>query len=100
VLLWHGIDAMFEAPLYTGLVVLPLGIIGLGAAMLGTPGYGKRLGMPTVALGVVGLAAATAVGVPAMAALGVLALIGFHLTAGWKTHRQARTPHPRMVAGA
>lgn len=99
-LLWHGIDAMFEAPLYTGLVVLPLGIIGLGAAMLGTPDYGKRLGMPTVALGVVGLAAATAVGVPAMAALGVLALIGFHLTAGWKTHRQARTPHPRMVAGA
>lgn len=101
-LVWHGIDAMFDALLYTGLVIPPLGLIALVAAMLGTPGYGTRLGMPTVAFGVVGLAAATAVlvGVPAMAALGVLALTGFHLAVGWKTHRHARTPHPRMTAGA
>jgi hypothetical protein len=82
---------MFDALLFTGLVILPLGLIGLGVAMLGAPGYGTRLGTTTVGLGVVGLAAATAVlvGVPAMGAVGVLTLIGFHLTAGWKTHRQA-----------
>ena len=47
------------------------------------------------------LAAATAalVGVPAMGAVGVFALIGFHLTLGWKTHRLARAPHSRMFAG-
>jgi hypothetical protein len=101
-LLWHGIEAMFDALLFTGLVIVPLGLVALGVAMLGAPGYGTCIGRTTVALGVTGLTAATAVlvGVPAMGALGVFALIGFHLTAGWKTHRLARTPHPRMVAGA
>lgn len=102
VLVWHGIDAIFNALLYTGLVILLLGLIALGKAMLAAPGYGSHFGMPTVAFGVVGLAAATAVlvGVTDMAFLCVFALIGFHLSAGWKTHRLARAPHPRMVAGA
>lgn len=89
VLLWHGIEAVFDALLFTGLVVLPLGLIALGTAMLGAPAYGKRVAGTTVALGVVGLAAATAVlvGVPAMGAVGVLVLIAFHLALGWRTHR-------------
>ncbi len=93
-LVWHGIVATFEALLYTGLVVLPLGLIALGKAMFAAAGYGPRIGGTTVALGV-GLAAATAVlvGVTDMAAVGVFALIGFHLSAGWKTHRLARAPH-------
>jgi vacuolar-type H+-ATPase subunit I/STV1 len=101
-LVWHGIEAMFDALLFTGLVILPLGLIALGAAMLGAPGYGKRMGRTTVALGVAGLAAATAVlvGVPSMAAVGVFALIGFHLTLGWKTHKLARAPHSRTLADA
>lgn len=55
----------------------------------------------TVTLGVTGLAAATAVlvGVPAMGAVGVFALIGFHFTLGWKTHKVARAPHSRMFGG-
>jgi hypothetical protein len=96
VLLWHGIEAMFEALLFTGLVILPLGLIALGTAMLGAPGYGTRISRTTVALGVTGLAAATAVvaGAPGIiVAVGVFALIGFHLAAGWKTHRLARAPH-------
>ena len=101
VLVWHGIEAMFDALLFTGLVILPLGLIALGTAMLGAPDYGKRIGGTTVTLGVTGLAAATAVlvGVPAMGAVGVFALIGFHLTLVWKTHRLARAPHSRMFAG-
>jgi hypothetical protein len=96
VLVWHGIQAVFDALLFTGLVIVPLGLVALGSAMLGAPGYGTRIGRTTVALGVSGLAAATAVviGVPAMGAVGVFALIGFHLTAGWKTHRLARAPQP------
>ena len=45
------------------------------------------------------LFAAALVGVPAMGAVGVFALIGFHLTLGWKTDRLARAPHSRMFAG-
>ena len=102
VLLWHGIEAMFDALLYTGLVIVPLGLIALGTAMLSAPDFGKRIGRTTVALGVAGLGAATAVlvGVPAMAAVGVFALMGFHLTLGWKTHRLARAPRSAMLAAA
>jgi hypothetical protein len=101
VLVWHGIEGMFDALLFTGLVILPLGLIALGTAMLGAPDYGKRIGRTTVALGAAGLAAAAAflVGVPAMGAVGMFGLIGFHLTLVWKTHRLARAPHSRMFAG-
>jgi hypothetical protein len=47
-----------------------------------------------VAFGVVGLAAATVMLIDplsAVAALGVFALIGFHLVAGWKTYRISTT---------
>jgi hypothetical protein len=79
-----------------------LGLVALGRTMIGAQGYGKRISRTTIALGVVGLAAATAVvvGVTDLAAVGVFALIGFHLSAGWKAHRLARAPHPRMVTGA
>ena len=47
-----------------------------------------------MALGVLGLAAATVMLIDplsAAAALGVFALIGFHLVAGWKTYRLSTT---------
>jgi Domain of unknown function (DUF4386) len=108
VLLWHGIEAMFEALLYTGLVILPLGLIALGRAMFGAPGYGPRLGGTTLALGAAGLAAATAVlaGATDMAAVGIFALIGFHLLLGRRTLKLAKAPrsrtapHARTAAGA
>ena len=102
VLLWHGIEAVFDALLFTGLVILPLGLFGLAVAMRGAPEYGRRMATSTVALGVAGLAAAGAVlvGVPDMAAVGVFALIGFHLTLGWKTLKLARAPYTKALAGA
>jgi hypothetical protein len=102
VLLWHGIEAVFDALLYTGLVIVPLGLMALGVAMLGTPEYGRRIGKSTVALGVAGLAAAAAVlvGVPDMAAVGVLLLLAFHLCLGRKTHQVARASHRDLLAGA
>jgi hypothetical protein len=90
VLLWQANQAMFDALLLVGLLVMPVGIILFGIAMRLDPGYGKVAGTLSVALGVLGLAAATVMlvdpGSP-VAALGVFALIGFHLVAGWKTYR-------------
>jgi len=103
VLVWHGIDAMFDALLFTGLAIVPLGLIPLGAAMLDAPGFGKRVGRTTVALGMTGLAAATAVlvgGSAIMAGVGVLGLTGFHLALGWRTHRLAGTTRSTMLTGA
>ena len=101
-LVWHGIYAMFNALLVTGLVILPMGLIAFGGAMLGAPDFGTRIGRTTVGLGVAGLAAATALLVQdsLIAAVGLFALIGFHLILGRKTLKLARAPHSRMVAGA
>ena len=102
VLLWQATYGILDALLVTGLVILPLGLIALGTAMLDAPSFGKRIGRTTVALGVTGLATATAllVDVSPIAIIGVFALIVFHLTLGVKTHRLARAPHSRMPAEA
>ena len=94
VLLWQANQAMFDALLLVGLLVMPVGIILFGLAMRLDPGYGKLAGTLSVALGVLGLAAATVMLIDplsAAAALGVFALIGFHLVAGWKTYRLSTT---------
>jgi hypothetical protein len=94
VLLWQANQGMFDALLLVGLLVMPVGVILLGLAMRRDPAFGKVAGNVSVALGVVGLAAATVVLVDplsAVAALGVFALIGFHLVAGWKTYRLSTT---------
>jgi hypothetical protein len=90
VLLWQANQGMFDALLLVGLLVMPVGVILFGLAMRRDPAFGKVAGDVSVALGVVGLAAATVMLVDprsAVAALGVFALIGFHLVAGWKTYR-------------
>ena len=99
VLVWQATQGMFDALLVTGLVILPMGLIALGAAMLGAPAFGKRLGGTTVALGAVGLAAASAllVDVSPLGVLGVFALIVFHLVLGWKVHKLSRAPHSSMA---
>jgi uncharacterized membrane protein HdeD (DUF308 family) len=58
------------------------------------PAFGKIAGNVSVALGVIGLAAATVMLVDPLspaAVLGIFALIGFHLVAGWKTYRLSTT---------
>jgi hypothetical protein len=90
VLLWQANRGMFDALLLVGLLVMPVGVFLLGLAMRRDPAFGTVAGNVSVALGVVGLAAATAMLVDplsAAGALGVFALIGFHVIAGWKTCR-------------
>jgi hypothetical protein len=94
VLLWQANQGMFDALLLVGLLVMPVGAVLFGVAMRRDPAYGKVAGNVSVALGVVGFAAATVMLVDprsAAAALGVFALIGFHFVAGWKTYRRSAT---------
>jgi hypothetical protein len=102
VIVWEATQGMFDAFLVTGLAILPLGLIALGAAMVGAPAFGKGVGRMTVALGVAGLAAAVAllVDVSTIGVVAVFALIVFHLVAGWKAHRLGRAPHAPLPAAA
>ena len=95
VLLWQATMGILDMLLVTGLVILPTGLIALGIAMLGAPDFGKGFGGLSVALGVVGGVAACVLLVdPAspIAAVGVFALIVFHLVLGWKVYSLSRNP--------
>jgi len=99
VLLWHATQGIFDALLVVGLVVLPIGLISLGSAMLDVPAFGKALGGISVGLGVIGVGAAVVVLIDPsspIAALGFFALIIFHLVLGWKTYRLSRTAAPAL----
>jgi hypothetical protein len=93
VLLWQANQGMFDALLLVGLLVMPAGVILLGLAMRRDPAFGRVAGTAGVALGSAGLAAATVMLVDprsaAAPALGLLALVVFHLVAGWKSYRLA-----------
>lgn len=93
VFMWQATQGIFDALLFVGLVFLPVGLLALGVAMLGTPAFGKGFGRVTVGLGVVGVIAATVVLIDPsspMAAVGVFALIIFNLVLGWKVHRLSK----------
>jgi hypothetical protein len=94
VLLWQANQGVFEALLLAGLLVMPVGVILLGLAMRRDPAFGKAAGIVSVALGVVGLAAATVTLIDPLSlviALDLFALVAFHLLAGWKTYRLSTT---------
>jgi hypothetical protein len=95
VFLWQATNGILDALLITGLSVLPMGLIALGVAMFGSPAFGKGFGGVSVALGVVGGVAACVLLVdPAspIAAVGVFALIIFHLVLGRKVYSLSRSP--------
>ena len=94
VLQWEANQAMFDALLLVGLLVMPVGVVLLGHAMRQNPGFGKITGSGAIALGAVAFGAATVMLVDplsAAAAIGIFALIAFHLLAGWKAYRLSTT---------
>jgi hypothetical protein len=104
VIVWQATQGIFDALLFVGLVLLPIGVIGLGMAMRGTPAFGKRLGAVGIGLGAIGVVAATVVLIDPLspiAAIGFFALIAFHLVTGWKVYSLSRTesilPRPGLV---
>ena len=93
VLLWQAIWGINDALLAVGFIVVPIGLIALGVAMLGTPAFGKGFGGVSVVLGVVGLVAAAfnMVDPSSMIAVGsYFAIIIFHLVLGWKVYSLSR----------
>ena len=90
VLVWQATQGIFDALLLTGLLVAAAGIVLLGLAMYADPAFGNAASWLTVLLGTAGLAAGTVVLIDPtslVAALGIFALIAFHLILGWKVYR-------------
>jgi hypothetical protein len=79
--------------LYVGFFVVPVGLIALGVAMLGTPAFGKGFGWVSVVLGVVGLVAAVLQMVDPSSMIGAgsyFACLIFYLVLGWKVYSLSR----------
>jgi hypothetical protein len=91
---WAGNQATMTMLLVTGLAIVPVGVVGLGAAMLRSPAFGRAIGWSTVGLGGVGAVVAVVLlldpGSPT-AALGFFALIAFQLVAGWRLYALSRS---------
>ncbi len=81
VALWEMTEGLFDALLIAGLVILPIALISLGIAMLGSAAFGRGFGGLGVALGVVESVAAIGLLIDPLAAIpaliSVLALIVF-----------------------
>ena len=94
---WDGNQAIITMLLVTGLAIVPIGVVGLGVAMLDAPGFGRSIGWASVGIGIVGLiVAAVLLADPAspVAAIGFFALIAFHLAAGWRLMAVSRDRRP------
>jgi hypothetical protein len=94
-ILWQAIWGMFNAPLYVGFFVVPIGFILLGVGMLGVPTFGKGFGGVSVVLGGLGLIAAVFQMVDPASMAGVVsyfAIIIFCFVLGWKVYSLSRAP--------
>jgi hypothetical protein len=93
--MWQATEGIFDALFGAGLLLVPIGFIALGVAMLGAPAFGTGFSGVSVVLGVVGVVAASVLLVDPLslsAFVGVLALIVFHLVVGWKVYSLSRAP--------
>jgi len=92
-IMWQGTWGVFNAPLYVGFFVVPLGLILLGVAMFGASNFGKGLGWMSVVIGVLALVAAIFQMIdPAgdIGALSYLAPIIFYFVLGIKIYRLSK----------
>jgi hypothetical protein len=95
VLMWQATEGIFDALFGVGLLLVPIGFVALGVAMLRVPAFGKGFGGASVVVGVIGVVAASVLLVDPLspsAFVGVLALIVFHLVLGWRLYSLSRAP--------
>ena len=93
-LMWQATRGIFDAMLYVGFYVVPIGLFLLGLGMLGTPAFGKVLGWVSVALGVVGFVAAVLQMADPASMIGAVSYFAgliFYLVVGIKVYRLSRT---------
>jgi hypothetical protein len=92
-LIWQATWGIFDALLGAGLFAAAIGMVGVGTAMMRTPTLGRGFASLCIGLGLIGIAAALAfiIDPPSLiVALGVMALMVFHLAVGWKVYRLSR----------
>ena len=92
-LLWQATWGIFDALVAVGFFVVPIGLIALGMAMLGTPAFGKGFGGVSVVLGVIGLVGATFFIIDPSSMIVVatfFAILIFQLVLGWKVYSLSR----------
>lgn len=88
--MWQGTWGLFNAPLYIGFTVVPIGIILFGVAMSGSPSYGGVLKWLSIVMGAVGLVGAVLQMIDHASPAGIvsyLCLIVFGFAAGGKLRR-------------
>jgi hypothetical protein len=93
VVMWQGIWGFFDAPLYVGFFVVPLGLILLGVAMFGASDFGKGLGWMSVVIGAAAFVAAILQMIDPssdVGALSYLAPIIFYFVLGMKIYRLSK----------
>jgi len=93
-IMWQGTWGVFNAPLYVGFFVVPLGIILLGMAMFGASDFGKGLGWMSVVIGVLAFVAAISQMIDPAGDIGALSYIApiiFYFVLGIKTYRLSKT---------
>lgn len=93
VVAWQATAGVFDALLFVGLALVPIGLVLLGVAMYANPAFGKGFGGLSVVLGVLGVAAAIVLVIDptsGIAAVGIFALIVFNLVLGWKVFTLSR----------
>jgi len=92
-LLWQATWGVFNAMLYVGFLVVPIGLILLGVAMLGAPSFGKGFGGVIVVLGGIGLVAAALQMVDYASPVGMGSYFAYlisYLILGWKVYSLSR----------
>lgn len=92
---WVVVQGLVDALVVTGLVLTPIGMGFLGLAMIGNAAYGKTLGGISLLLALAGMIAAVLILINPndIAAVGIFALVFFHLIIGFRTFRLSEKHH-------
>ena len=92
-ILWQAVRGIFDAMLYVGFFVIPVGLIILGMGMFTSPSYGKVFSSMITALGLVGLIAAILQMIDPASIIGVgsyFACLISYLMVGLKLHKMSK----------
>jgi hypothetical protein len=94
-ILWQATRGIFDAMLYIGFFVVPIGLFILGLGMFGTLDFGRGFSWTILALGVVGFMAAVFQMIYPSSIIGVgsyFACLISYFVLGWKTYSLSKGP--------
>ena len=90
---WQGNQGIANMLLVTGLVMVPIGVLGLGLAMRRSPAFGTGIGTVGVGMGAIGLFTAVVLLIDPLspvAVIGFFMLIAFNAVVGWSLYSLSR----------